>query len=120
MTTLTLKSTGEFVDLEAVAAALEGWRAAQRPHQRRQYVRQLIDFGVVLDGIRAELADRLERGAKALGGFGAQASEPDGAKEQKWLGWLESYERVCDMLSAIEREVLAGKLGSGTVRKAAN
>lgn len=119
MTVLVLKATGEFADLDAIAAALEGWRIAQRPHQRRQYVRQLIDFGEVLDRVRADLADKLERGGKALGGYGAQAEEPDGAKEQKWLGWLESYEQVCDLLSAIEQEVLGGKLGSASARKAA-
>lgn len=107
MSTLTLKSTGEFVDLDAVATALEGYLTAGMPAQRRQYVRQLIDFGVVLDGIRAESADLLARGAKALGGIGAQGQECDSAKEQKWLGWLVSYETVCDLLSAIELGVLA-------------
>ena len=118
MTRIVLKATGEFADLDAIAAALEGWRAAQRPHQRRQFVRQLIADGEVLDRARAELIDKLERGSQALGGFGVQAEEPDCAKELKWLGWLERYERACDLLSAIEGEVLAGRMGSASARKA--
>lgn len=117
MSILTLKSTGEFIDTDVVAQTIELYLTAGMPRRRRQYVRQLIDFGVVLDGIRSELADLLERGARALGGFGAQSSPADEAKEQKWLGWLERYETVCDLLSAIQDGVLAEKWDRVSARR---